>query len=146
MIGRDETFIERLPVGASYHSDLDGTKFLEGSHNGVLAVEGNLNRLAAPRATSGPFLPWRKLHIACPLQTQKKFAASHDFGHAIALLPIPETAQLLCDEFSALGSMLLNNGTDEKDITFSDPSASHDKWRIHGPLYKITLLNTPVLF
>jgi hypothetical protein len=146
MIGRDETFIEGFPVSASYHSDLDGSKSLERSHNGALAVEGNLDRLAAPRATSGPFLPWRKLHIACSLQTQKKFAAGHGFGHAIALFPIPETAQLLGDEFPPLRSVLFNNGTDEEDVTLRDPSAPDDKRRLHGPLYSITILKTPALF
>lgn len=146
MIGRDEAFIEGLPGGAAHHSDFDGSKLLERSLNGALTVEGNLNRVTTPRTTSGPFLPWRKHHMACPLQTQEKFTASHDFGHAIALLPIPETAKLLGDEFPALRSILLNNGTDGKDIILSDPSASDDKWRLHGPLYSIVILKTPAFF
>ena len=143
MIGRDEAFIERLPGGAAHHSDLDRSKLLERSVNGTLAVEGNLNRMTAPRTTSGSFLAWRKHHMTCPLQTQKKFTASHGLGHAVALLPIPETAEFLGDEFPALGLMPLDNGSNENDITLGDPSAPDDKWRLHGPIHNIVFLRTP---
>lgn len=146
MIGGDKSLIEGIPEGAAHHSDLDGSKLPETSLNGALTVERNLNRVTTSRTTSGSFLPWRKLHIACPLQTQEKFTASHGLGHAIALLPIPETAEFLGDEFPALGSMLLDNGSDENDISLSDPSAPDDKRRLHGPLYSIVILKTPAFF
>ncbi len=132
MIGREEAFIERLPGGAAHHCDLDRSKLLERGLKGALVVEGNLNRVMAPRTTSGSFLPCRKHHLACPLQTQKKFTASHGLGHTVALLPIPETAKFLGDEFPALGLMPLDNGSNENDITLDDPSAPDDKRCLHG--------------
>jgi len=132
MIRRDEAFIERLPGGVAHHSDLDRSKLLERGLKGALVVEGNLNRVTAPRTTSGSFLPWRKHHLACPLQTQKKLTASHGLGHPVALLPIPETAKFLGNEFPALGLMPLDNGSNENDVTLDDPSAPDDKRCLHG--------------
>jgi hypothetical protein len=132
MIGRDETFIERLPGGTAHHSDLDRSKLLERGLKWALAVEGNLNRMTAPRTTSGSFLPWRKYHMTCPFQTQKKFTAGHGLGHTVALLPVPETAKFLGDEFPALGLMPLDNGSNENDVTLDYPSAPDDKRRLHG--------------
>lgn len=146
MIGRNETFVERLPVSASNLLDLDGANLLERSFEGTLVMKRNRDGSVMPWPTSRSLLPRRKIHIPCSLQTQKKFAAGHGFGHAIALFPIPETAQLLGDEFPPLRSVLFNNGTDEEDITLRDPSAPDDKWRLHGPLYSITILKTPALF
>jgi hypothetical protein len=70
--------------------------------------------------------------MTCPFQTQQKFTASHGFGHAISLLPIPETAEFLGDKFSALGLMRFDNGADENEITLDDPSTPDEKRRIHG--------------
>jgi hypothetical protein len=146
MIGRNETFVERLPGGTSNLLDLDGANLLERSFEGTLVMKRNRDGSVMPWPTSRSFLPRRKIHIPCSLQTQKQLATSHDLGHSVALLPIPKTADLLRNEFPSLRSMPLDNGADEDDVTLCDPSTPDDKCCIHGSLYSITVLRTPAIF
>jgi hypothetical protein len=135
MVSMDETFVERLPLSASNHLDLNGSGLSNTSPDRLPGVKRYPDGPAAPGTIPVSILPGRKFHQPCPLQTQKQFSTSHRLEHTVSLPPIPEAAKLLGDECPALNSMLLDNGADEGNITIGNPSAPDDKCCIHGPLY-----------
>lgn len=146
MIGLNETFVEGLPLGASHHLDLDGTKLVERSGNGRLAGKRNLDRGGTPWAIPMPILAGRKLHPPRPFQAQEEFATGHGFGQAISLFPVPEATEFLGDEFPAVGSMFFNKGADGGNIIVRDPSAPDNQQGIHRRLYSIVFWKTPAFF
>jgi hypothetical protein len=130
MVGLDESFVERFPMGAPHHLEIDGPQVLQNSPDGFAGVKGN--RYRPPSTGSPSVLDRRKFHQPRLLQSQEKFTAGHGLKHAVPLSPIPETAEFFGDEGPASTLILFNNGLDKGNIIASYLSAPDDKRYLHG--------------
>lgn len=131
MVGLDEALVERFPMGAAYHFEIDGSQLLQSSPDRFPGVKWNLYR--PPSASSPSMLYRRKFHPPRLLETQEEFAAGHGLKHAVSLSPIPEAAEFFGDESPASTLMLFNNGLDKDNIIASYLSAPDNKRYLHGP-------------
>jgi hypothetical protein len=130
MVGLDEALVERFPMRAAYHLEIDGPQLLHSSLDGFPGVKWNLYR--PPSAGSPSMLYRRECHQPRLLETQEEFAARHGLKHAVPLSPIPEAAEFFGDESPASTLMLFNNRSNKGNIIASYLSAPDDKRYLHG--------------